>query len=107
MHHDRSHPKREIKGIRVYMQESPFVINLYKYSTTSKLMLVKKKAIYWGFEPANCMTPHTSTDQRTIYNIMCKNVAERGRPQTEIWLLGLLEFMERRKVFALPGCYAA
>ncbi len=24
------------------MQESPFVINLYKYSTTSKLMLVNK-----------------------------------------------------------------
>ncbi len=38
---------------------------------------------------------------------MRKNVAERGRPQTKIRLLGLLEFMERRKVFGFPGCYAA
>jgi hypothetical protein len=38
---------------------------------------------------------------------MWKNVAQWGGPQTEIWLLELLEFVERQKLFALPGSYAA
>ena len=40
------------------MQESPFVINLYKYSTTSKLMLVRKKSYVVGIR--TCDPYHTT-----------------------------------------------